>query len=210
MIQLKNVSKKLSGKQIAHAVSCEVKRGILHISGENGSGKSTLLNMMAGLLKPDDGQILYSGIDIYGQQDTLIKNNVGYCPSSVPVYDFLIGADFFKFICKVKNSPWPSELIDLLKLSPHLETNFASMSYGTKKKFLIIAALLDYPRYHLLDEPMNGIDQKSAQELFKLMTHYLEIEDSICVLVTHDESWLHDWQGQFNYQNINLSCSNCD
>ncbi len=204
MIQLKNVSKKLSGKQIIDNLSYEVEKGILHISGENGSGKSTLLNMMAGSLKPDSGQIFYSEADLYNNKNVQIKKRIGYVPALVPVYPFLTGAEFLKFICHVKESPWPSELIDIFRLGPHIDTNFDSMSYGTKKKFLFVAVVLAKPQYLLLDEPMNGLDKQSVDEMHQIISRHLETENGISVIVTHDESWIREWQGQFNYRNINL------
>lgn len=205
MIQLKNVSKKLSGKQIINNLSCHAERGILHISGGNGSGKSTLLNMMAGSLKPDEGQILYSGMDVFKNKNEQVKKRIGYIPAVAPIYPFLTGAEFLKFICHVKQSKWPSELIEIFNLASHLDVDFLSMSYGTKKKFLFISGVLSKPQYFLLDEPMNGLDKHAANEMFTILAKHLETENGLCVIVTHDESWIHNWQGRFSYQNIKLS-----
>jgi ABC-2 type transport system ATP-binding protein len=129
MIQLNNVSKKYAGQLVINQISCQVDRGILHIRGGNGSGKTTLLNMMAGSLVPDTGKILYSTSDLYDKKNYKIKKNIGYIPAIAPIYSFLSGKDFLQFICKIKESEWPSDLIEALNLERHLTTNFTSMSY---------------------------------------------------------------------------------
>ena len=131
MIQLNNVSKKYAEKLVIDQVSCQVERGILHIMGENGSGKTTLLNMMAGSLIPDQGQILYSTSDLYDKKNCNIKKTIGYIPAIAPIYPFLSGKDFLQFICKVKKSKWPSDLIETLNLEGHLGRGVTII--GTKR-----------------------------------------------------------------------------
>lgn len=204
MIQLNNVSKKYAGKCVIDQVSCQVAKGVLHISGHNGSGKTTLLNIMSGSLAPDEGRILYSDSDLYDKQSYRIKNSIGYIPDSAPVYPFLSGNDFLKFICKVKKSEWPFELIECLNLEKHLSTNFLSMSYGTKKKFLFISGMVGNPHYLLLDEPLNGLDQHAISEMYNLITKYLHSDNKICVIVSHDLSWIDKWRECFSYSSLEL------
>ncbi|KTD12130.1 ABC transporter ATP-binding protein [Legionella jamestowniensis] len=204
MLNLIKVSKKLSGKQIINNISCEVEQGILHICGENGSGKSTLLNMMAGSLPPDEGIISYSGVDIFNKKSRQIKKSIGYVPALAPIYPFLTGSEFLKFICQTKNAEWPSELIETFNLKGQLNTSFASMSYGTKKKFLFVSGVLASPQYLLLDEPINGLDQHSMTEMYKVLTNHLERKNGICVIISHDISWIKHWRENFSYQIIEL------
>ncbi len=204
MLKLTRVSKKLSGKLIINNVSCEVEQGILHICGENGSGKSTLLNMMAGSLVPDEGRIHYSGIDIFNKKSHPIKNTIGYVPDLAPIYPFLTGTEFLKFICQVKNAEWPSELIETFNLKGQLNTTFSSMSYGTKKKFLFVSGMLASPHYLLLDEPINGLDKHSMNKMHELLTNHLERKNGICVIISHDTSWIKNWRENFSYHIIKL------
>lgn len=199
MIQLNKVSKKYAGKPVINQISCQVERGILHIMGENGSGKTTLLNMMAGSLVPDKGQILYSTSDLYDKKNCDIKKTIGYVPDIAPIYPFLSGNDFLQFICKIKKSEWPSDLIETLNLERHLGTNFTSMSYGTKKKFLFVSGMISNPHYLILDEPMNGLDQHAASEMYRLLTKHLDKGNGICVIVSHDLSWIDKWRESYNY-----------
>ncbi|MBA2653035.1 MAG: ABC transporter ATP-binding protein [Tatlockia sp.] len=204
MIQLNNVSKKYDGKLVFDQISCQLEHGILHIMGANGSGKTTLLNMMSGSLRPDQGQILYAGSNIYDKENYNIKKIIGYIPDNAPIYPFLSGKDFLKFICKVKNTKWPSDLIQVLNLERHLDTKFISMSYGTKKKFLFVSGIMSNPHYLILDEPMNGLDQHAISEMFRLLTEYLDCDKSICIIVTHDLSWIDKWREHYPYYPLTL------
>lgn len=161
--------------------------------GQNGSGKTTLLNMMSGSLKPNQGQIFYAGSNLYDKKEYNIKKIIGYVPDVAPIYPFLSGKDFLRFICKIKKSKWPSDLISIFSLEKHLDTKFISMSYGTKKKFLFISGIINNPHYLILDEPMNGLDQHATNEMYRLLTEYLDC-DKICVIVTHDLSWIDKWR----------------
>lgn len=204
MIQLNNVSKKYNDKLVIKKISCQVEQGVLHIMGGNGSGKTTLLNMMAGSLMPDEGHILYSASDLYDKDSYLIKNLIGYIPDTAPIYSFLSGKNFLKFICKVKKSKWPSELVETLDLERHLNTNFLSMSYGTKKKFLFVSGMIGKPQYLLLDEPLNGLDQHAASEMYELLTKHLQSNNGVCVIASHDVSWIDKWRENFNYHSITM------
>ncbi len=199
MIQLNKVSKKYARKPVINQISCQVERGILHIMGENGSGKTTLLNMMAGSLVPDKGQILYSTSDLYNKKNCKIKKTIGYIPDIAPIYPFLSGKDFLQFICKIKKSEWPSGLIETLNLERHLGTNFTSMSYGTKKKFLFVSGMISNPQYLILDEPMNGLDQQAVGEIYRLLTKHLDRDNGVCVIVSHDLSWIDKWRESYKY-----------
>ena len=199
MIQLNNVSKKYTGKLIINQISCQIDHGILHIIGENGSGKTTLLNMMAGALVPDHGQILYSKANLYDKKKSDIKTTIGYIPDIAPIYPFLSGKDFLQFICKIKKSELPLDLIKTFNLEKHLNTHFSSMSYGTKKKFLFVSGMIGNPKYLILDEPMNGLDQHSASEMYRLITNHLDREKGTCVIVSHDLSWMDKWRESYSY-----------
>lgn len=204
MLNLIKVSKTLSGKQIINNLSCGVKQGILHICGKNGSGKSTLLNMMSGALAPDQGIIRYADMDIFNKKSNQIKNSIGYVPALAPIYPFLTGTEFLNFICHIKNAKWPAELIQTFNLKEHLNATFESMSYGTKKKFLFVSGMLASPQYLLLDEPINGLDKHSVNKMYELLTSHLEGSNKICVIISHDTSWIKNWRKHFSYHTIQL------
>lgn len=198
MITAEKVSKSFHNNIVINKISFTVSGGILHLCGENGCGKSTLMNMLAGSLKPDNGTIFIDNHNLYGSKAKSLKAMIGYMPAQTPVYSFLSGGDFLTFISQIKNHPFPQELVTDFKLPPHLQTPFESMSYGTRKKFLFVAAILAKPKYLLLDEPLNGLDQYSADLVSDHITTHLSSKENTCILITHDKQRLNQWQTRFH------------
>ncbi|WP_411691622.1 ABC transporter ATP-binding protein [Acinetobacter gandensis] len=118
---------------------CEV--GVLAITGENRIGKSTLLPMIAGLLESDQGRIYINEQEQSASNDEY-KKLVAYVPDKSRVYDFIQGAEFLNLICSIRKLSADAycKFISWFKLEEYLDIPFAQMSFGTTKKFLLIAA----------------------------------------------------------------------
>jgi len=72
------------------------------------------------------------------------------------------------------------------------------MSYGTKKKFLFVSGIIGKPHYLLLDEPMNGLDHHSENEMYRLLIEHLD-NNGICVIVSHNLTWIDKWREKYSY-----------
>ena len=203
MIELIGVSKFYLSKKIFSKMDLKIAHGLTHIAGRNGSGKSTLLNIISGSIQPDSGDVLYLGKSLYGKNGINLKHKIGYVPDQSPIYPFLSGRNFIKFICKVKQAPWSDDLIKLFTLEKYLDTNFKDMSYGTKKKFLILAAIINKPDYLLLDEPFNGLDQVTSEHVFDLLVEHIKLNKT-CVIVTHEKKWLEKLKKHQEYKVIDI------
>jgi ABC-type multidrug transport system ATPase subunit len=204
MIEVKGISKRFNNKNIIEDLSFKVSSGIFHLIGKNGTGKSTLLNMLSGVYEPDSGSIIYDSHNLYGKNNRRIKFNIGYVPDLAPIYPFTTGKEFIRFICKVKRSDTPDNLLNDFKLNQHYGSQFGDMSYGTKKKFLLVAGLLNSPKYLLLDEPFNGLDSNSANALYKHIHNHLS-DNKVCILITHEKTWESKFKENFHYTGLNLN-----
>lgn len=174
-------------------------RGLL---GPNGSGKSSLMKTIMGLTKPSYGTIQVLGFDV--RINTMeIKKIVGYVPESPRLYEFLTATEYLDFIADVRGLPYSekreriSRFVDALDLEGKQGDMISSYSQGMKQKVAIIGALLHRPRVLLMDEPLNGLDPKSARLVKELIqglakegvsvifsTHILEIAEAICNKLT--------------------------
>ena len=97
MLELKNVSKKYGKMDAVSNVSFSVEGGqVLGLVGHNGAGKSTCVSMIATLLKPDSGTILFEGKDIVKEPDA-IRSKLGFVPQDIALYESLSGLDNLKF-----------------------------------------------------------------------------------------------------------------
>jgi ABC-2 type transport system ATP-binding protein len=132
-----------------------------------------------------------------------IKKIVGYVPESPRLYEFLTATEYLDFIADVRGLPYEQKkeriarFVDALDLEGKQGDMISSYSQGMKQKVAIIGALLHRPRVLLMDEPLNGLDPKSARLVKELIhgfakegvsvifsTHILEIAEAICDKLT--------------------------
>jgi ABC-2 type transport system ATP-binding protein len=166
--------------------------------GPNGAGKTTTIKLIVGLLRPDAGRILVEGFDV--QKEPLRSKAVTtYVPDTPAVYERLTGLEYLNFIGDVYGVAKADRLarierwLDLFELSSAVSSPIQSYSHGMKQKIVLTAALLPDPRVMVLDEPLVGLDPRSAHHLKELMrshcdkggtlffsTHIMEVAEKLC------------------------------
>lgn len=199
MLELKDVTKEFNNIPVVNNVSFTVRPGeILGYLGPNGAGKTTTVRMMAGLLEPNSGHIVYDGVDI--DMDLIsYKSRLGYVPEHGELYPHLSGLEYLQLVGRLRQIPEDllNRKIDLilgrLGLSVEMYLSISGYSKGMKQKILIAAALLHDPEILILDEPLSGLDVSTTlvlKELFRLFSekgkiiiyssHILEVVEKIC------------------------------
>lgn len=200
MIEIKKVSKTYNGniKAINH-LSLTISPGeIVGFIGLNGAGKTTLIKMMTGIIRPDEGTIRINGYDVV-KDGLKAKQIIGYISDSPDMFLRLTGIEFINFIADMygveieerkKRIEYFAEQFHLLDV---LDKPMQGYSHGTRQKMMVIAALVHNPEVWILDEPLIGLDPKSALILKNMMkehakngntvffsTHVLEIAEKLC------------------------------
>lgn len=201
MLRLENVSKSYSsgGTKAVDNVSFEVRPGeIFGFLGPNGAGKTTTLKMIVGLLRPDEGNIFVNGLNV--EENSLqVKKMISYVPDNHDVYERLTGIEYLNFIgdmygiSKEDRSEKINNYLELFELKNAVNDLIKSYSHGMKQKIVLIGALLNEPEIFILDEPLVGLDPKSAFKLKEIMrercdagksvffsTHVLEVAEKLC------------------------------
>lgn len=199
MLRVTNLSKQFSEFRAVEAISFEVNPGeIFGFLGPNGAGKTTTIKMLVGLLKPDEGTILIDGRTLALEPEAC-KRITCYIPDRPFLYEKLTGLEFLRFIAGLYGGDSVRlngrikrllEVFDLLKWQDHL---IESYSHGMRQKLIITSVFMLEPPLIIVDEPMVGLDPKSARivkELFKehadkggavfLSTHSLEVAEELC------------------------------
>ncbi|HBH12904.1 MAG TPA: 3-dehydroquinate dehydratase [Clostridiales bacterium] len=201
MLKIQNLSKSYSKgtTKAVDNISFEVKPGEIYgFLGPNGAGKTTTIKMIVGLLKQDSGVILVDGIDT-NKNSMKAKLKMGYVPDNPQIYDKLRGLEYLNFmadvyrVSKEDRKQRIEKYLRLFSLESVANDLINSYSHGMKQKIVLTGALINDPDLFVLDEPMVGLDPKSAFNIKEVMremcdrgksvffsTHVLEVAEKIC------------------------------
>ena len=209
MLELRTVRKHYGKFEAVKGLDLRVRRGeIFGFLGPNGAGKTTTIRMVAGVLKPTSGGVIVGGDDIVAEPERA-KSRVGYIPDRPYLYDKLSGAEFLRFVAGLWGREGPEvdrradKLLELFRLTEWKDELIESYSHGMRQKLLISSALIHQPELIVVDEPMVGLDPRSARllkDLFRtfaanggtvfLSTHTLEVAEALCdriAIINHGE-----------------------
>jgi ABC-2 type transport system ATP-binding protein len=199
MIELHNVTKKFGTFAAVDGVSLRIERGqFFGFLGPNGAGKTTTIKMLTGLYAPTSGSCLVNGFDV--QKNPLAaKQSIGYVPDQPFLYEKLTGREFLYFVgglfrlSKADLRVRIEEYVDIFETGDFVDKRAEEYSQGMRQRIVLTAALLHDPKVLIVDEPMVGLDPRSARlvkDLLKkrteqgvtifMSTHLLEIVEELC------------------------------
>lgn len=200
MLEVNHVKKSYKDKLAVDDISFTLQEGeVLGLLGANGAGKSTTLSMIATLVKPDSGDIIWEGESIL-KTPVAIRKVLGYVPQDIALYEKLTGIDNLQFWGRAYDLKGQelkhaihrvSEMIDLSEqqLKQHVNT----YSGGMKRRLNIGAAMLHNPKLVVMDEPTVGLDVVSRKAILQAIKniykegtsiiytgHYLDEVQDLC------------------------------
>jgi ABC-2 type transport system ATP-binding protein len=206
VLELRGITKKFSIFPVVKDVNFMIAPGeILGYLGPNGAGKSTTIKMLAGLLEPTEGEILFDGKNIKKDM-AAYKAKVGYVPEQSEIYPHLSAQEYLLMVGRLRRLPESplrekvETLMTLFDLDKDMISPISSYSKGMKQKVLISAALLHDPDILLLDEPLSGLDVTTGmvvkdivqrlsleKKMILYSSHVLEVTEKICtrVIIIH-------------------------
>jgi ABC-2 type transport system ATP-binding protein len=154
--------------------------------------------MVAGVLRASAGRIVVDGDDV-NEHPARAKGKIGYVPDRPFLYEKLSGGEFLRFVSGLWGKEGPEaearadRLLELFQLAPWKNELIESYSHGMRQKLLISSALIHQPQLIVVDEPMVGLDPRSARSLKDLLrtfvgqggtvflsTHTLEVAEALC------------------------------
>jgi ABC-2 type transport system ATP-binding protein len=199
MLELQSLFRSYRGIPAVQDVSFKVSSGeIVGFLGPNGAGKSTTVKMITGILRPNDGHVLFQGQDI--RKDMVaFRSAIGYVPEEAHLYSYLSALEYLQLVGRLRGldeATIESKAVGLLKLldlESWQHSPISSYSKGMRQRVLIAAALLHDPKLLIFDEPLSGLDVVSARmfkDLLELLaaqgkailyiSHVLEVVEQIC------------------------------
>ncbi len=169
-LEIRNLRKTFA-KPAVDGLSLTIERGEFYaLLGPNGAGKTTTLRMVAGLLKPDAGEISICGINALAKPVDA-KTVMAWVPDEPLIYDKLDPLEYLEFVAglwamdPVKAEHEARHLIEILGLAPHAATRCHGLSKGMRQKVALAGALIHDPQLIILDEPLTGLDAASARQV---------------------------------------------
>lgn len=192
ILQLQNVGFDIGGQTILNAVNLGIARGEFKlITGPSGCGKSTLLKIIASLLSPSRGEILFEGKEITALSPEAYRQQVSYCAQTPAlfgdtVYDNLI----FPWQIRGKQ-PEPdrflSQLVQFGLPEETLSKSINELSGGEKQRVSLIRNLQFLPKVLLLDEITSALDESNKKNVNDIIHQYVRDKQVAVLWVTHDK-----------------------
>lgn len=180
LVEARGLWKRLGGRWVLRDIALSLRRGeILFITGSNGSGKTTLLKILAGLVRPSRGSVVYlcrGG-----------KRCIGYSGHNPMLYDVMTARENLEYYATLYgidpasiegNPAWEG-----LKLDRVARRRVSELSYGWRKRVDIMRAILHDPKIILFDEPFTGLDADASSGLVEVI-HWLASRGSGIVLTS--------------------------
>jgi ABC-2 type transport system ATP-binding protein len=189
LIQVQNLTRRFGELTAVDRLSFEVRKGELFgLVGPDGAGKTTTLRMLAGVLRPTEGDATLAGLSV-ARNPEAVKHRLAYMSQRFGLYadlTVLENLSFYADLYRVPRSERPARLERLFhfsNLEPFKDRLAGKLSGGMKQKLGLSCALIHQPEILLLDEPTFGVDPVSRRELW-LIVHEMVAEGVTAVVST--------------------------
>ena len=192
MIAVKDLTKKFDSTVALDKISFSINNGsVFGLVGSNGAGKSTFLRTLAGIYKPDSGEVLLDEISPFENSEAKSKLFfISDYPYFIPQYTLSDMANFYARIYPNWSQKRFEELCSLFTLNS--KSKISTMSKGMQRQSAIICALATMPKYLLLDEVFDGLDPVMRQLLKKIISGEVSERDMTVIIASHNLRELED------------------
>lgn len=196
MIEVKNIQKSFADLHVLKGINLHVNKGeIVAIIGKSGAGKTTLLQIIGTLDKPDQGQVIINGIDVFSLKDKELaqfrNHHIGFIfqfHQLLPEFTALENVMIPAMIAGEKDAqPRAEKLLSDLDLSDRMSHKPNELSGGEKQRVAVARAMMMEPDVILADEPSGSLDETNKKELHKLLLQLRDKYNQTIIIVTHDK-----------------------
>ncbi len=199
MIKIRNLKKRFGEKEVLKGVDLDIKEGLTTvIFGLSGGGKSTIIKHIVGLLKADDGSIMFDNMDIIKADDKNIFNvrsQIGYLFQSGALFDSMNIFENVAFPLRERFSLTESEItkrvnasLEMVALDPSTVGALFpdELSGGMRKRAGLARTIIAKPKVMLYDEPTTGLDPITSDEISRMIIHLQKELKTTSILISHD------------------------
>lgn len=188
MIEIKNLTKQFKNECLYEDINIQIKEGErVLIVGDNGSGKSVLMKLMVGFSQPTYGEVWVDGYKLGDRYDFI--QDAGVSINQAEFINHLSGLENLEILANYKKISDKSRILELaekLYFEKDILKPYKVFSLGMKQKMRFIQAMLDEPKYLILDEPFDALDAKSKKAMVEIIEGYLD-DSKVLVYTTHNQ-----------------------
>ena len=192
-LEVREIVKSFSGKEILHAISFEVESGkAMGFLGRNGAGKTTTIRCLMDVFKQDSGHFYLNG-----KEFDVNSVNIGYLPEERGMYQKISILDQLVYFSKLRGATHRDAVessnywIDRFDLSDYKKKNLETLSKGNQQKIQIAQAFLNNPEILILDEPFSGLDPINS-EIFKEVIREFVNDNKLVIFSSHQMSYVEE------------------
>ena len=192
MIELKGVRKSYGANEVLKGIDLGIEeQDYLVILGASGSGKSTLLNILSGLEKPDQGEVLYDGANIASLSENQLtkfrKDNIAFIFQQYYLLQELTVEQNVKMGAHLAKNQDYLPIIEAMGLKEKLHQYPSELSGGEQQRVAIARALAKKPKVLFLDEPTGALDEATGRQILSYIAQMKKGLGFTLVMVTHNE-----------------------
>ncbi|MCI7558823.1 MAG: ATP-binding cassette domain-containing protein [Clostridium sp.] len=185
-IELKNVTKKFDKIEVIKNTNIVFESGHIYgLHGRNGSGKSVLMKLICGFYMPTTGEILFDNVNFNAKNE--YPKDLRAVIEKPTFFPDLTGYENLKVLARIQNKITDKEILESLEtvnLIQEKDKKYSKYSLGMKQKLAIAQAIMEDPKVLILDEPFNGIEEKSVEKITKYLKQKKK-EDKLIIFSTH-------------------------
>ena len=190
MLEVQHLFRSFRGIPAVEDVSFSIAPGeIVGFLGPNGAGKSTTVKIITGMMRANEGKVLFEGHNI---RDNMVgfRSVLGYVPEEAHLYTYLSGLEYLQLVGRLRGlkealiEAKATGLLELLHLQSWQHSPISSYSKGMRQRVLIAAALMHDPKLLIFDEPLSGLDVVSSR-LFKDLIASLAAQGKAVLYISH-------------------------
>ena len=192
LLRAEGLCKSYNERKVADKVSLEVRAGeIVGLLGPNGAGKTTSFYMVAGLVRPDEGSVMFAGQDVSGLPMHLrARLGMGYLPQEESIFrklsvieNLMAILETRKDLTSKQQKAKADELLERFNITKLRNSQAIQLSGGEKRRLTIARALASNPTLLMLDEPFAGVDPIAVQDIQHIVASLRET-DGLSILIT--------------------------
>lgn len=190
-LEVENVCKKIKEDYVLKNVTLSMEKGRVYgIQGKNGCGKSMLMRVMCGLVLPSAGRVVISGEEL--GKEISFPRSVGVLiehPGFLNGYSGFQNLKILASVSRKADEDGIRKTLERVGLSENMNKKYRKYSLGMKQKLGIAAAIMEQPEIIMLDEPANGLDEKSEKRMWEIIREEKE-RGALVVVACHDSEAL--------------------